>query len=157
MAEIRTIAHDWTSFIIEMGEMSRYIHNWAKRKGFWQKVLTDEEVVNEFSGDSNRKDVLASVSQLVQLVTRARETMDRNDGEMVALFHSELSEALEAMRHKNPPSTEIEGFSQVEEEMADLFIRIMDTAHARGWKLGEAIVAKMAFNEGRPYKHGKEF
>ena len=29
---------------------------------------------------------------------------ERNDGEIIALMHSELSECLEGLRHKNPPS-----------------------------------------------------
>ena len=82
---------------------------------------------------------------------------DRNDGEMIALCHSELSEALEAMRHENPESSAIAGFSQVEEELADLVIRVMDMSAARGWRVGLAVLAKMEFNEGRPHKHGKGF
>jgi NTP pyrophosphatase (non-canonical NTP hydrolase) len=82
---------------------------------------------------------------------------DRNDGEAIALMHSELSEALEGLRHGNPPSDHIPEFSAAEEELADCIIRIMDLASARHWRVGEAIVAKMAFNDDRPYKHGKEF
>ena len=41
---------------------------------------------------------------------------DRNDGELIALMHSELSEALEGLRHKNPKSDKIPEFSSVEEE-----------------------------------------
>lgn len=82
---------------------------------------------------------------------------DRNDGEMIALMHSELSEALEAIRHGNPPDDKLPEFSGVEAELADVIIRIMDTASARGWRVAEALVAKMAYNEGRPYKHGKRF
>lgn len=85
------------------------------------------------------------------------EGKDRNDGEMIALMHSELSEALEAIRHGNPPDDKIPEFSGVEAELADVIIRIMDTAAARGWRVAEALVAKMAYNEGRPYKHGKLF
>jgi hypothetical protein len=33
----------------------------------------------------------------------------------------------------------------------------MDLAHARGWRVAQAIEAKMKFNNDRPYKHGKEF
>jgi len=82
---------------------------------------------------------------------------ERNDGEAIALCHSELSEALEAMRHGNPRSKAIPSHSQVTEELADLVIRVMDLSHARGWLVGDAVVAKMAVNETRPHKHDKEF
>lgn len=82
---------------------------------------------------------------------------ERNDGEMIALMHSELSEALEALRRGNPPDDKIPGFTGAEAELADTIIRIMDTAHARGWRVAEAISEKMAYNEGRPHKHGKLF
>jgi NTP pyrophosphatase (non-canonical NTP hydrolase) len=79
---------------------------------------------------------------------------DRNDGEMIALVHSELSEALEGIRHGNPPSDHIPEFSAAEEEFADAVIRMMDQAQSRGWRVAEALEAKMKFNAGRAYKHG---
>lgn len=84
---------------------------------------------------------------------------DRNDGEMIALMHSELSEMLEALRHDglNTPSEHIPEFSAVEEEAADLVIRLLDFCEGRGVRLGEAIIEKMSFNNGRPKKHGKKF
>jgi NTP pyrophosphatase (non-canonical NTP hydrolase) len=79
---------------------------------------------------------------------------DRNDGELIALMHSELSEALEHLRHGNPPSDHIPTFSGVEEEMADVVIRVLDFCSARNLRITEAINAKLLFNAGRGYKHG---
>jgi len=83
--------------------------------------------------------------------------VERNNGEMLCLIHSEISEALEALRRGNPPDDKVPEFTSVETELADAVIRIMDLAHARGWRVSQAIEAKMKFNAGRPHKHGKEF
>ena len=79
---------------------------------------------------------------------------ERNEGEIIALMHSELSEALEAIRLGNPLSDHIPDFFGVEEEYADVIIRIMDMAAAKGYRIAEALEAKVAFNRTRPHKHG---
>lgn len=79
---------------------------------------------------------------------------ERGDGELIALMHSELSEALEASRHGDPPDDKIPEFTGREAEMADTVIRIMNFAAERGLRVGEAIVAKMRFNLTREHKHG---
>lgn len=79
---------------------------------------------------------------------------DRNDGEMLMLMVTELAEACEAIRHGNPPDDKIPAFNGAVAELADTVIRIMDMAVARGWPIGEAIVAKHEMNASRPYKHG---
>ena len=81
---------------------------------------------------------------------------DVDSGDYVAIgnMHAELSEAWESLRHGNPPSDHIPEFSGVEEEFADVLIRIFDTCEKRGYRLAEAVIAKMRFNRSRSYKHG---
>ena len=81
----------------------------------------------------------------------------QNDCEYIALMHSELSEAVEALRDGNPPSVKLPSFSHVEEELADAVIRILDYSAGKGFNILGAIAAKHQVNTGRDYKHGRLF
>jgi NTP pyrophosphatase (non-canonical NTP hydrolase) len=78
----------------------------------------------------------------------------RSDAECIALMHSELSEWLEYLRHGNGPSDHLPTFTGAEEEAADTIIRVLDLCKARGYRIGEAIAAKMDFNAKRAHRHG---
>lgn len=74
----------------------------------------------------------------------------------IALMHTELAEATEGVRDaSNKPDQHLPQFSQVAVELADLCIRVFDLAGKFEIPLAEAIVAKMKYNETRPFKHGK--
>lgn len=70
----------------------------------------------------------------------------RETGTLLALIHSEVSEALEADRKGDS-----ENFI---EEMADVVIRVADLCGSRNIDLESAIRKKMDKNKGRSYKHG---
>jgi NTP pyrophosphatase (non-canonical NTP hydrolase) len=65
---------------------------------------------------------------------------------ILALIHSEVSEALEAFRHGNR--------ANFEEELADTLIRILDCTHGLGIDIGAAVLAKLEINRSRGFRHG---
>lgn len=81
---------------------------------------------------------------------------DRNFGELIALVHSELSEALEAHR-KDLMDTHLPHRKGIEVELADALIRILDISAGLKLDIGGATMEKLAFNRTRPYKHGKKY
>jgi len=79
-------------------------------------------------------------------VSKGWHDKERETGTMLALIHSEVSEALEADRKGDE-----ENFA---EELADVCIRVFDLCGLRGIDLEDAIFLKMNRNKGRSYKHG---
>ena len=75
---------------------------------------------------------------------------------MIALAHSELSEALEAARRADTGMTLSES-TGVSDELADVVIRVLNIAGALQIDIGEAVSFKMRVNAGRPHKHGKNY
>lgn len=70
-------------------------------------------------------------------------------GTMIALVHSELSEALEAHRKQDREN--------LAEELADVVIRVADMAGGLNIDLESAVIMKMELNKQRPHLHGKGY
>lgn len=100
---------------------------------------------------------------------------ERSFSEIVALCHSELSEALEEYRSAKPTQyvvietvdakpvieTDPQGFGErkpegIAVEMADCIIRILDWCGKKDIDIDDVVERKMAYNATRPYKHGNK-
>ncbi len=66
----------------------------------------------------------------------------------IALIHSEMSEALEALR-TNHNDTHLPHRSGIEVELADALIRILDLAGSMELDIGGAVMEKMEYNRQR--------
>lgn len=134
--------------------IAREIHETALSKGWWDSNIPEALV-----------DKLVAVTSAHPLTDNTRsaitETLKeywpkRNVGEMMMLWVTEIAEAYEEYRKGRLDDTyEVDGKPEGGVvEVADLIIRVLDTAHDRDWNLGYAIRAKMNYNKTRPYRHG---
>lgn len=74
----------------------------------------------------------------------------------VALMHSELSEAAEAIRKPDMKDHHLPKENPLGVELADAVIRIMDFCAEFDLDLEGLIIKKMNYNADRPYLHGKK-
>lgn len=102
----------------------------------------DASIINSLAQDVHR----ANKKWWEDLETGAPK--DRNAGEMIALIHSELSEALEGTR-KNLMDDKLPHRKMEEVEMADALIRLLDYCAGRKLDIGGAYVEKMRYNATR--------
>lgn len=109
---------------IDTREAQRLAHLEAKAKGFWPKVKAE----------------LSPADWMVK----------------AALIGTEAHELMEAHRRDPYAECDKEGLELTAEaeECADIMIRLLDFAEARGINLGEATRLKFEYNRGREFQHG---
>jgi len=146
-------------------QLQKICHQIAVKKGFWEYICPHckgkgkIEVIIDVNANKIQKKMLLCYKPKFKksfLICRncggkKKIFDDRNNGEMIALMHSELSEALEELRKEDC------NIKLVGEELADCVIRIMDFCQAREIDLEKEILKKIKKNRKRPYKHGKKF
>lgn len=121
---------------LQLNRLAKTISAWAEEKGFWERP--------------------AAAGPAAEWIVQHQKSTK------IALMHEELSELLNAVRTKTEdgkalPSTKIPGFTNEEEEIADLVIRALDYAGQYQLDIAGALAAKMEHNLSRPHKHGRNF
>ena len=83
---------------------------------------------------------------------------ERSFPEVLALIHSEISEALEEYRNGHGATEIYYGDNGKPEgipiELADAIIRILDYCGYAGIDIDAAITGKHGYNKSRPFRHG---
>lgn len=120
-------------------DVAEGVHRNACNKGFWDKRQALVAAVNMSQGAGSEE---------------SQHVNDLIASQCIALINTELGEATDALRAGNPYEHGLEGVRAVEAELADVVIRIMDTAAAFKWDVASAIAKKIAFNASRPRMHG---
>lgn len=132
-------------FIESHNFLARYHHAIMIEKGFWKHRLKIVEACKAYELENDCGNLSEAALAAVNC-------------QALALVTTEVSEMVEGIRHGNGPDDKIPEFSAAEAEAADVYLRLMDLAHGNGWRVAEAVIAKIQMNKTRAAMHGgKQF
>ena len=139
-----------------LNELAKEIHQNSIDKGFYQ---SEKDLIN-----------VLKVENYPLTGNMGRGIKHAFFAQKIALIHSELSKAIEADRMDIHSLTtdilEDIDFSKsfksliknsVEDELADVIIRVLDLTSHLGIDIQKHVELKMKYNSLREYKHGKEY
>lgn len=112
--------------------------------------------------DGEKARILAAIDVLQDYACRINEAKGWHDPaptdpQSALNVHEEVSELGRYFRDDpSLPSPKIAGFLGVEEEGADILIRVLSWYRRTGWRLGQAMIAKLEYNATRPHRHGNK-
>ena len=148
-----------------LNELAKEINKNAIEKGFYE---AENNIIGSFEVAYTSFNNQTSEQQI-------KSAKHAFFAQKIALIHSELSEAIEADRkNKRIDITDLEidyefgndSFvsqferlikNTVEDELADVIIRVLDTCAHMNINIEKHIELKMKYNSLREYKHGKNY
>lgn len=116
------------------------VHQTAVEKGWWEPQV----VLGYHDADRTQPN-------------GQRVHVPRSLGELLALVHSEVSEALEEVRAGHAPDHLYVADGKPEgvpAELADVIIRVLDICGHYGIDIEHAMLLKAKYNDSRSYRHG---
>ena len=140
MAETKSLVTIWP-----LNKMAQDIHERNVAAGWWSD-LKFEDKVNSLVDKGFEYNAAQIILETLGITRSTIKT--RNKGELLALVHSEVSEAMEGVR-KNLMDDKLPHRTMFEVELADTIIRILDMAGAYNLDLDGAIAEKIAYNSRR--------
>lgn len=121
-----------------LNELAKQYHERAKAKGFWDEPRETGTllmlIVSELSEalEADRKNKYTNKNTLVKLL------YENDPTQFVPIFQNDVKDTFE-------------------DEIADVFIRLLDFTGQREIDIESHIELKMRFNQTREYKHGKAY
>jgi NTP pyrophosphatase (non-canonical NTP hydrolase) len=136
-------------------QLQQHIFDINESKGFHDDRPKPMRIGSTLTGQKERQNALANWqgNKLLLIVSEVAEAQDEiRKGR--AADETYYPTSAETAKHPEEGPHKPEG---VPSEIADVVIRCFDFAATEGFDLGQIIAEKLAYNNTRPFMHGKKF